>query len=228
MNHPLTFEMPTTDKLTGLLNMTYFRHLLREDCLPKSVESGDPLTLLFMDIDNFGTLNAANGHECGDRLLTEAARVLRASLPENAVIARYGGDEFAAILPDTRVDDAFTLAEELRRRISAMSFEEWPEARVACCIGLAAFPGHGSHDVELIRQADEALYTAKTTGRNKVALPLSDSRMVTKTSHYTATQLERLAQLAKTLRRNEAGLLREALDDVLKKHNDRLGQPVKE
>jgi len=78
------------------------------------------------------------------------------------------------------------------------------------------------------RAADQALYLAKETGRNKVALPLADSRMITKTSHYTATQLERLAHLAKTVKRNEAALLREALDDLLKKYNDQLGAVTKE
>lgn len=78
-----------------------------------------------------------------------------------------------------------------------------------------------------MREADQALYIAKTTGRNKVSLPLADSRMVTKTSHYTATQLQRLTQLARMLKRNEASVLREALDDALKKDNDRLeAQPV--
>jgi predicted signal transduction protein with EAL and GGDEF domain len=88
-------------------------------------------------------------------------------------------------------------------------------------MGLASYPTHGNRDVELMREADQALYLAKTTGRNKVSLPLSDSRMITKTSHYTATQLERLAQLARTVKRNEASLLREALDDLLKKYKDR-------
>jgi len=75
------------------------------------------------------------------------------------------------------------------------------------------------------READQAVYLAKISGRNKVSLPLSDSHMVTKTSYYTGTQLERLAQLARMVKRNEASLLREALDDVLKKYNDRLGAP---
>ena len=99
---------------------------------------------------------------------------------------------------------------------------------MTCSIGLAAYPTHANTDVELIREADQALYMAKATGRNKVALPISDSRMITKTSYYTATQLERLANLAKTMKRNEATFLREALDDLLKKYNDRLGAAPKE
>jgi predicted signal transduction protein with EAL and GGDEF domain len=137
------------------------------------------------------------------------------------VVARQGGDEFAAALPDTRLDDAFTLAESIRRAIGDLRFERWPEVHLATSIGLASYPAHGRRDVELMREADEALYTAKSTGRNKVSLPLADSRMVTKTSHYTATQLQRLAQLARETGRNEAGLLREALDDLFRKYTDR-------
>lgn len=228
MNYPATFELPTGDRLTGLLTGAYFRHLLREELLPAARASGDPLSLFLFDIDSFLEVNAAHGRECGDRVLVGVARTLRDALPRTAVVARYGGDEFGAALPDTRLDDAFTLVEELRRRVAALRIADCPEVRLTCSIGLAAFPANGAGDVELVREADQALYLAKATGRDKVALPLADSRMITKTSHYTATQLERLAQLAKTLGRNEAGLLREALDDALKKYNDRLGAPPKE
>ena len=149
-------------------------------------------------------------------------------MPKTAIISRYSGDEFAAALPETRLDDAFTLVEEIRRRVAALKFKKWPGLKFTCSIGLAAFPANGKNDVELVREADQALYLAKSTGRNKVSIPLVDSRMITKTSYYTATQLERLAQLAKKVKRNEATLLREALDDLLKKYNDQLGKPSKD
>lgn len=225
MNYPMTFEMPTTDKMTGLLDAAYFRHLLREELIPKAQASGDPLTLFLFDVDSFLDLNVNHGPQAGNEALAQVARMFQQTMPESAVLARYGGDEFAGVLPETRLDDAFTLAEELRRRIAGLKFAEWPEAHLTCSIGLAAYPANGSNDVDLIREADQALYVAKATGRNKVALPLADSRMITKTSHYTATQLERLSQLAKTVKRNEASLLREAMDDLLKKYNDRLSAP---
>jgi diguanylate cyclase len=228
MNYPSTFELSTTDTLTGLLTMPYFRHLLRAELLPQARSSVEPLSIFLFDLDDFLGVNTGHGHAAGDRVLTEITAALRATLPENAVLARYGGDEFAAALPDIRLDDAFTLVEEFRRRVAALTFAEWPAVRVTCSIGLAAFPTNGGDDVDLVRSADQALYLAKETGRNKVALPLTDSRMITKTSHYTATQLERLAHLAKTVKRNEATLLREALDDLLKKYNDQLGAVTKE
>jgi diguanylate cyclase (GGDEF)-like protein len=222
MNYPTTFELPTTDALTELLTGPYFRHVLAEELLPQAEASGDPLTVLLLDVDGFLEANESLGREAGDALLQAVSRVIRDGLHENAVLSRHGGDEFAAALPDVRVDDAFTLAEGIRREVAALKVPQHPEAHVTASIGLAAYPSHGTRDVELLREVDQALYTAKTTGRNKVSLPLTDSRMVTKTSHYTATQLQRLADLARTVHRNEAGLLREALDDLFRKYDERM------
>lgn len=223
--YPATFELPTTDGLTGLLVAPYFRHLLREELLPRASESNEPLSLFLLDTDELLTVNSVHGRESGDRVLADVAGVLRAVMPQSAVLTRYGGDEFGGALPGTRLDGAFSLLEEIRRRVADLVFEGLPDLHMTCSVGLAAYPAHGEHEAVLVRAADEALYTAKASGRNKVALPLTDSRMVTKTSHFTSTQLERLAQLAKALGRNEASVLREALDDVLKKYNDRLGVP---
>jgi diguanylate cyclase (GGDEF)-like protein len=222
MQYPTTFELPTTDSLTGLVTPVYFRHLLSEQLLPEAQRTEEPLSLFFLDIDGLLETNAQHGQECGHSVVRGVADTLKAACPDTAVVSRYGGDEFAVALPETRLDDAFTVAEEIRREVIGLRFETCPEVTVTCSIGLASFPAHGNRDVELMREADQALYLAKTSGRNKVSLPLGDSRMITKTSHYTATQLERLAQLAKTVRRNEASLLREALDDLLRKHKDRL------
>jgi diguanylate cyclase (GGDEF)-like protein len=225
MARPTTFELPTTDDMSGLLNAEYFRHLLREERVKEADESGEPLTVFLVDIDDFLSINVAHGREAGDRVILEVVRLLREIAPGDALLTRYGGDEFGGALSGIRLDDAFTLLEEFRRRVATLEFDGLPEVRVSCSVGLAAYPGQGTTDVELMREADQALYVAKTTGRNKVSLPLADSRMVTKTSHYTRVQLDRLAQLASRLNRNEASILREALDDALKKHNDRLSPP---
>jgi len=126
MTYPATFELSTTDNLTGLLNPAYFRHLLREELLTQAQTNSEPLSLFLFDLDNFLEVNKTYERQAGDEVL------------------------------------------------------------------------------------------------------LVDSRMITKTSHYTATQLERLGHLAKTIKRNEASLLREGLDDLLKKYNDRLGLPPKQ
>jgi diguanylate cyclase (GGDEF)-like protein len=225
MTQQATTDETTMDGLTGLINHGHFRRVLQETLLPQAKTTNDPLTVAICDIDSFLELNEAHGHAFGDVLLRKVAHALVDVLPDTAVVARYGGDELAAALPDTRLDDAFTLLEEFRRRVAAFSFAEHPEVHVTTSIGLASFPSHGNGDVELIRAADQAMYLSKVSGRNKVSLPLSDSRMVTKTSYYTTTQLERLSQLARMVKRNEASLLREALDDLLKKYDDRLGAP---
>ena len=226
MNHPSTFELPTTDVLTGLCNEQYCRYLLRERLLPQSEREHQSLSLLLIDLDSFLEINQRYGRRCGDHVLIHVARALQASMPDSAVLARFGGDEFVAGLAATRIDDAFTIAEEFRRRVAAISLEQWPQVRLTCTIGLASFPANGKRLPEIFREADQALYVAKLNGRNKVALPLAEGRMITKTSYYTATQLERLALLAKRVDRNEASLLREGLDDLLKKYNDLLSAPL--
>jgi diguanylate cyclase (GGDEF)-like protein len=228
MYHPSTFELPTTDVLTGLCNEPYGRYLLRERLLPQAGNETTPLSMILIDLDNFLEVNQQYGRRCGDHVLIHVARTLQATMPQAAMLARFGADEFVVGLPNTRIDDAFTLAEEFRRRVAALRLQEWPDMRITCTIGLASFPAHGKRLPELLREADQALYAAKLGGRNKVALPLAEGRMITKTSYYTATQLERLAQLAKRVDRNEATLLREALDDVLKKYNDLLSAPPAE
>src|SRR5947209_20339819 len=89
MNHPATFEMSTTDSLTGLLSAVYFRHLLRESLVPTAEERGEPLTAGLLDVDNFVGVNDAYGQQAGDELLKGLARTLQSLLPEEAAISRY-------------------------------------------------------------------------------------------------------------------------------------------
>jgi diguanylate cyclase (GGDEF)-like protein len=226
VNHPRTFEIPTTDTLTGLLNEPYFRYILREQALPQAATTEEPLALALLDLDRFLQLNQEHGADCCDVVLKVVAALLRETMPEGAHITRYGGDELAVILPGTRLDDAFTLLDTFRRRLVETTFDTapCPGVHITCSVGLASYPHDGANDVELLRAADHALYVAKQTGANKVALPIQDDRMITKTSHYTATQLKRLRELADGVSKPEATLLREALDDLLKKYNDQRKQ----
>jgi diguanylate cyclase (GGDEF)-like protein len=217
---PEHIELSTTDPGTGLLSAPYFRYVLREELLPAAARDESSLTVFLLDIDEFASINERYGHEIGDEVIREVVATLRDVMPEEALLARYGGDELSGMLPGVRLDDAFSLLEEVRRRIQQLNLSN-PELRVTVSAGIATYPTNGEDEPVLLRAADEALYQAKRSGRNKVSLPLSDGRMVTKTSHFTATQLDRLAQLAKSLKRNEASLLREGLDDVLRKYNDR-------
>src|SRR4051794_27707005 len=122
MTRPQTFEMPTEDQLTGLLNEPYFRHLLREQAIPQAARDEEPLTLALLDLDRFLILNKEHGVECGDQVLKGVAKLLQESLPEGTLLTRYSGDAMAALLPGTRLDDAFTLLDAFRRRLADAVF----------------------------------------------------------------------------------------------------------
>ncbi|MBI1923425.1 GGDEF domain-containing protein [Candidatus Poribacteria bacterium] len=136
---------------------------------------------------------------------------------------------FLVVLPSSSAETAFVLAEEVRKLIADTEMEilvgeQTVRCQVSVSGGIAAYPTDARERVDLYRKADEALYRAKRTGRNRICLP-TDSQMVTKTSHYTQTQLERLTELAKTLGKSEAFLLREGVDDLLRKYDDSLRAP---
>jgi diguanylate cyclase (GGDEF)-like protein len=222
-NYPSTFELPTQDKLTGLLTRHYFDHLLQESELPKAKENNEPLSFVLLDIDNFFQLNEAKGRNCGDVVLKGVAKCLREVMPEEALIARYGGDEFAVLLPQIHLDDAFTLAEKYRQEVAVRIFDEGEctGMQITSSIGVAGYPGDGNDHVELLRSGSHALHRAKANGRNRVSLPIRETRMITKTSHYTPIQLEKLSELSKRVKKTDATLLREALDDLFKKYDDK-------
>jgi predicted signal transduction protein with EAL and GGDEF domain len=127
-------------------------------------------------------------------------------------------------MPGKRADSAFILSEEVRKVIEDSEItlsigETTRRVHFKISGGVASYPADSSEPAELVRKADEALYRAKQTGRNRICLPAS-GQMVTKTSHYTQTQLERLSAAARRLDRSEAFLLREALDDLLRKYTE--------
>ena len=137
------------------------------------------------------------------------------------------GDEFMVILPAHRADSGFILAEEVRKVIEDSPIkltigDRSINLHFQITGGVATYPSDGTERTDLLPKADEALYRAKHTGRNRICLPTS-AQMVTKTSLYTQTQLERLGQVAHKLERSEAFLLREALDDLLRKYSDEGG-----
>lgn len=204
------------DKLTGLPGRGAFQSVL-EDILSGS--DAGPTSLALIDTDHFARINDELGHAAGDAVLKAIAEEL--SKVAGAKAIRYGGDEFVVIFPGIEREQAFLRLEKLREAIAAISSlkvegREMP-ARISISVGVAACPIDGSSEAELMRKADGALYRAKLSGRNKVSLAYEE-RMAPKTSHFTLTQLERLAELAKDQGVGEAVLLREALDDLLVKY----------
>ncbi|MGC1273640.1 MAG: sensor domain-containing diguanylate cyclase [Planctomycetaceae bacterium] len=155
------------DPLTGLLNRGAFEAAGEE--LTEAAATGMPLTLLLSDLDHFKRLNDEHGHQAGDAVLREAARLWRASLPDDAIIARYGGEEFVALLPDRDLDEAGHLAEDLRAAVALYPFAHAGRlTSITASFGLAAFAATDRDLDAALRRADEQLYRAKAKGRNRV------------------------------------------------------------
>jgi diguanylate cyclase (GGDEF)-like protein len=217
MTNPLPQQ---TDQLTGLLTRKAFHELI-DELLEKAKGTDAPISLAFIDIDNFFRFNDTYGHIAGDDVLKEVAALIKKACGEQALPVRYGGDEFAVIFPDVEREQAFLALEKLRSEANALSLKIGKDGAaidgISLSGGISCFPVDGRLKSELLRKADQALYRAKVTGRGKIRLAY-DERMVPKTSHYTQTQLERLTELAAKRQFGEAELLREALDDLLGKY----------
>lgn len=157
--------LASTDGLTGLWNhRAFYERLMAETSVAS--RHGQPFTVLMMDLDHFKKYNDTYGHRAGDDLLAEFARVVRRTLRAEDYAARYGGEEFAVILPLTLAASAKELAERLRAEVGAIATAG---TRISVSIGIATIqPGESAEDV--LKRADDALYSAKRTGRNRVVI----------------------------------------------------------
>jgi len=153
------------DELTGLFNRRHFEERLKEE-IGRHSRYGNMFSLLLLDLDNFKTYNDIYGHPAGDILLNQLGKIIKGSIRSADQAFRYGGDEFAVILPQAAVDDAYVVAERVRVHI-ARDMEE-KEIVVTCSIGVASYPADGVIAGQLVTVADTALYYAKRTGGNRV------------------------------------------------------------
>ena len=178
------------------------------------------LTVLLRDIDDLHQLNTVHGRDAGDRAINAAiAELSRTAKREGWTLGRIGGDEFALIAPGMTVEAAFLRADGLRRDIDAAFAKVLAKGqRCTVSIGVANIPRDTKSPEELMRKADLALYAAKEQGGDSVGLTPADD-MVLKSSYYSAAQLGRLKGLAERKKTKEAVLLREALEDVLRKYD---------
>lgn len=217
-----TAKTSEVDTLTGLPGYDAFM-LAVSMRKPKGAQGsiGDSFSLGLVDLDGFGALNKEHGSETGDEALRSIAARLSEAAGDRAVAYRYGGDAFMLLFPNTEKEQAFLAMESVRKALEGKfqkSGSDSPTPAITVSIGVAAYPDDGSTEAQAIRKCHEALYRAKVSGRNKVCLA-REEKMVTKTTHYTQGQLEGLSRLAKREGVNEAALLREALDDLLRKYN---------
>jgi diguanylate cyclase (GGDEF)-like protein len=156
------------DPLTGFYNHRFLHERLAEEVV-RAQRSRSPLSVLMLDLDDFKLVNDTLGHLFGDRVLTWTAEMIRATLRASDVPARYGGDEFAILLPDTAAGDAARAAERIRAVFAESAYQDPDRGTVpvAISIGAATFPDSGRTPTELIAAADAALYRVKRSRQRR-------------------------------------------------------------
>ncbi len=161
------FKQATSDPLTGLHNRSHFQALAANE-LTRSQRTGDPIALLLCDIDHFKQVNDQHGHDMGDRVLVHVAQMLSASLRECDVLARWGGEEFLALMPACPRATAEAVAERIRAAVEQADFSfEGRPVRVTLSFGMTQV--RGDYDLHAATaRADKALYQSKHAGRNQV------------------------------------------------------------
>lgn len=163
--------LSVTDDLTGLYNSRYLRQVLARET-KRSARAARPLSLLFIDLDGFKTINDSYGHLAGSRALVEAGAVIRWCGRETDVAARFGGDEFALVLPETGASGALAVAHRVRERVAAHGFlaAEGHEIHLTCSVGVATLPDAARSPEELVQASDAAMYEVKARGKNDIAV----------------------------------------------------------
>ena len=160
-------NLAVRDGLTGIFNRRYFEHRILEE-IERAGRYETALALVMIDIDGFKKLNDEFGHLLGDEVLRMLAVLLTQQLRKADVVCRYGGEEFAVLLPEITVENASSVADKLRRVVEAFPFPGVPRPVTISC-GVARFPDNGATRDELVKAADAALYNAKQSGRNRVS-----------------------------------------------------------
>ncbi|WP_338824609.1 hypothetical protein MHOCP_02140 [Moorella humiferrea] len=160
-------QLALTDDLTGLFNFRYFEQSLER--LLNSYHALNHLALVMLDVDHFKEINDQCGHLVGNRVLKELATILKEHTREQDIVTRFGGEEFAIILPGTGYQGAMQVAERIRRAVAGYHFnEDGKTVRLTVSAGIVVWPEDGTNKEELVARADFALYRAKIMGRNSV------------------------------------------------------------
>lgn len=165
----LLLAISHTDHLTGLYNRRYLEEVLERE-FQRTLRKGNNLAVMIMDIDHFKTVNDTYGHQQGDSVLCKVAALFQRVLRDYDIAARFGGEEFIAVIPEASLSEACKIAERIRKSIEEMKFNVGTKnIRVTASFGVSACPAEGINSAEsMIREADKALYSAKINGRNRV------------------------------------------------------------
>jgi diguanylate cyclase (GGDEF)-like protein len=160
-------QMARVDEITGLFNRRHFNECIKREIERHTRYSG-VLSLILLDLDYFKAYNDAHGHIAGDKILEIMGRLVNREIRNTDLAFRYGGDEFAIILPQSATDDTFVVAERIRRRIANEMSKK--NVRISASLGLACWPADGFTSDELVNAADKALYQAKEIGGNRTSV----------------------------------------------------------
>jgi diguanylate cyclase (GGDEF)-like protein len=175
-------ELSVTDGLTDLYNQSHFFLLLNLQ-LERSRRYGNAFSLILFDVDQFKNYNDTNGHIAGSDALRRVALLMKKVFRASDMLAKYGGDEFVVILPNSDKIGAFLGAERIREMVENEAFiggGNQPMGKVTLSLGIASYPEHGSTTKEILEKADKAMYFAKQTGRNKTVIYSQDLEEDTK------------------------------------------------
>ncbi len=163
-------QLAYVDGLTGIHNRRYFEMRIVEE-LERAARFQGRMSVIMVDIDHFKKMNDEFGHLLGDEMLRAVSNILKQQLRKMDMVCRYGGDEFAIVVPETTGESAVRVAEKLRRQVETHYFPGVPRPVTISC-GVADYPTHGVTRDEVVAAADSALYLAKQAGRNRVASAL--------------------------------------------------------
>jgi diguanylate cyclase (GGDEF)-like protein len=164
-----TEQLTITDDLTKLFNSRYLNLYIGRE-IKRCKRHGIPLSVIFLDLDGFKGVNDQHGHLAGSRTLTEVGSILAEAVRESDILARYGGDEFVVVLPETPPSGAIVIAERIRKSIEDHSFLEAQGvcARISASFGIASYPDHALTPEGLIQKADQAMYRVKERDKNGI------------------------------------------------------------
>ena len=164
-------DLTVTDELTDLYNSRFFNQALDYE-VEKATRYNYCLSMIFMDMDYFKTINDNHGHLCGSTLLKEVGEIIKVSIRNIDFACRYGGDEFVILMPETPKNMAQMVAERVRNKINENIFlkEQGVNCHVTASFGVATFPDDASTRTELIDLTDKAMYSIKNTTRNGIAV----------------------------------------------------------
>jgi diguanylate cyclase (GGDEF)-like protein len=184
------------DELTGLFNRRHFDESVKME-IDRHARYRSMMSLIFLDLDFFKAYNDQQGHTAGDRVLELIGRLIDAALRNTDLAFRYGGDEFAIILPQSTTEDAFLVAERVRGRIAAEMSKR--DIKISASLGLASWPSDGVTSDELVNAADRALYYAKETGGNRTSVASKMLPSLTSTATTRTTTEKEVLSIIHTL-----------------------------